>query len=99
MYELIVAQSDTDSSGSGAVVIVATFMGLFLYFVPTVIAALRRVRNLGSVIAINVFLGWSCIGWVVALAMALRTVDKTPPAYYYPPPPQGYYPPPTPPSY
>ncbi len=45
-----------------------------LYFVPTVVGAVRRVPNIGSVIVINVFLGWTFIGWVVALAMASRSV-------------------------
>jgi hypothetical protein len=28
----------------------------------------------GSVVVINIFLGWTFIGWVVALAMAARSV-------------------------
>lgn len=45
-----------------------------LYFAPTIIAISRKVPNAGSVMIINLFLGWSLIGWVVALAMAARTV-------------------------
>ena len=44
-----------------------------LYFLPTIIAVDRHVVNKWSVVVINVFLGWTLIGWVVALAMALRT--------------------------
>jgi hypothetical protein len=55
-------------SGAGALVILA------LYFVPSVVGAIRGVPNIGSIIVINVFLGWTFIGWVVALAMACRTV-------------------------
>jgi hypothetical protein len=46
---------------------------LCLYFLPTIIALARKVRNQGSVVVINLFLGWTLIGWVVALAMAFRT--------------------------
>jgi hypothetical protein len=44
-----------------------------LYLLPTIIGAQRKVVNIGSVAAINILLGWTLIGWVVALAMALRT--------------------------
>ncbi len=47
------------------------------YFLPTIIAASRKVPNGGSVLVINLFLGWTLIGWVVALAMAARTVPRT----------------------
>lgn len=43
------------------------------YWVPTIIAWIRRVPNKGSVTVINVFLGWTVIGWIVALAMAVRS--------------------------
>ena len=43
---------------------------LALYFVPTIIAASRHLPNIGSVAVINVFLGWTFVGWIVALAMA-----------------------------
>jgi TRAP-type mannitol/chloroaromatic compound transport system permease small subunit len=44
-----------------------------LYFIPTIVAVTRKVTNQASVAVINVFLGWTLIGWVVALAMACRT--------------------------
>jgi Superinfection immunity protein len=44
------------------------------YFIPTIVGAIRQVPNIGSVIVINFFLGWTFIGWVVALAMAARSV-------------------------
>lgn len=43
-----------------------------LYFLPTIVAADRKVPNFGSVLVINLFLGWTLVGWVVALAMAVR---------------------------
>ena len=44
------------------------------YFVPTIVAVIRKVPNIGSIVVINLFLGWTLVGWVVALAMAARTV-------------------------
>lgn len=61
-------------------------IGVFLlYWAPAIIGALRRVRSLGSLIVVNLFLGWTVIGWIVALAMAFRSrspqeVTVTPPA-------------------
>jgi hypothetical protein len=51
-----------------------------LYFLPTIIGGTRKVVNIGSVFAVNLLLGWTLIGWAVALAMALRTN----PPYAYP---------------
>lgn len=43
---------------------------LVLYFLPTIIA--ERKRSFGSVFVVNLFLGWTLVGWVVALAWALK---------------------------
>lgn len=47
-----------------------------VYFIPTLVALDRKVVNKWSVAVINAFLGWTLIGWVVALAMALRTATE-----------------------
>jgi hypothetical protein len=48
-------------------------VGTASYFLPSIIGAKRKVVNIGSVFAVNALLGWTLIGWVVALAMAVRT--------------------------
>jgi hypothetical protein len=65
------------SSGGGAAVItlLLVVVGIGLYFLPTVVAVTRKVTNQGSVLVVNFFLGWTFLGWVVALAMACRTSD------------------------
>lgn len=78
MLELL-AQYEPEGSGAGMLIVV-----LGLYLVPTIIGMIRKVPNIGSVIVINLLLGWTLVGWVVALAMAVRTV---------PPKPQPYIPP------
>jgi hypothetical protein len=47
------------------------------YFLPALLAWGRHVPNAWSIAVINVFLGWTFVGWVVALAMASRSVPKT----------------------
>lgn len=45
--------------------------GVAFYFLPTIIANSRGVRSAGGVFVINLLLGWTFIGWVVALAWAV----------------------------
>ena len=76
-----------------------------LYMLPWAIAATRSKRNIGVIVLINVFLGWTFAGWVAALVMAcLNDSEPTivaavttgpygyPPAGQYPYPPQQQYP-------
>jgi len=49
-----------------------------LYFLPTLQAASRHHHNAAAIFVINLFLGWTLIGWVVALAMAARSVPPPP---------------------
>jgi len=50
-------------------------VGLALYFLPTIIVLARRKKNVVGPILVNVLLGWTVIGWIVALIWAL-TVDE-----------------------
>jgi hypothetical protein len=54
-------------------IIVAIASGL--YMLPWAVAALRDVRHWG-VFWVNLLLGWTIIGWVIALVMALRSQDR-----------------------
>jgi hypothetical protein len=91
---------------TAAVVIVAAAVSIVLYVLPTVIGWHRGVPDLGVVAVVNLLLGWTLAGWLVALVMALRTastgapavqiVQNMPPAA--PPPPPGYWPQPAPPA-
>ncbi len=72
------------------------FLGVLaaLYFIPTIVAGHRHVTNVGSIAVINVFLGWTFIGWVVALAMACRSAPPRPPAPWEKQKRPGMWPPP-----
>jgi hypothetical protein len=48
------------------------------YMAPSIVAYRRHVINRGSVLVINLLLGWTLIGWAVALAMACRTAPPRP---------------------
>lgn len=43
---------------------------LVLYFAPVVIGWLRDMASLDGVVIVNLFLGWTFLGWVGALVWA-----------------------------
>lgn len=45
------------------------------YFMPTLLALWGRRLNWLSVFVVNLFLGWTLLGWVAALAWAVK-VDR-----------------------
>jgi hypothetical protein len=47
--------------------------GFVLYFLPTIIAFARNKRDTMSILLLNFFLGWTAIGWVIALVWAVKT--------------------------
>jgi hypothetical protein len=62
-----------------------------LYLLPTLVALARRIPGVAAIAVINILLGWSFIGWVIALALAVRSVPPAVPAVqvvqHFPPPP------------
>jgi hypothetical protein len=47
-------------------------VGMLMYFLPTIIAIARGKRDVIAILALNFFLGWTCIGWIIALVWALK---------------------------
>lgn len=64
-------------SNSPAFNAIVTVLLIAAYWAPSIIAAIRRVRGVGQVVVVNLFLGWTVIGWIVALVMAFRHVPNT----------------------
>jgi Superinfection immunity protein len=46
---------------------------LSLYWLPSIVGYFRHVQHIFSVVVTNALLGWTVIGWLVSLFMALRT--------------------------
>ena len=46
-------------------------VALALYFVPSFIAVNKNKRNKNAIFALNLLLGWTFVGWVVALVWSL----------------------------
>ena len=51
------------------------FLGFsfLMYFLPSILALARSKRDLVGIVLLNFFLGWTMIGWVVALVWAVKT--------------------------
>ena len=50
--------------------LVLPVVGTFVYFLPAIIAENRMHPNAEAVAVLNFFLGWTFIGWVIALVWA-----------------------------
>jgi hypothetical protein len=48
---------------------------LMAYFIPTVVANGRRHHNTMAIFVLNLFLGWTFIGWLAALVWACTSVQ------------------------
>lgn len=55
------------------------FLGFFLYFMPAFIASMRGHHNSTAITILNLFLGWSFVGWVVSLVWAFTSVEHSKP--------------------
>ena len=53
--------------------LIMLFVLLVPYFAPTIIGAVRKTRNTFAIFALNLLLGWTVIGWIVALVWALTS--------------------------
>jgi hypothetical protein len=60
-------------------------LGIVAYFIPGIIAVTRRHRKATSILLVNLFFGWSVLGWIFALVWALRA-NGAPKAVAVPPP-------------
>jgi Superinfection immunity protein len=47
---------------------------LLASFLPSIIAFVRRHHNRYAILALNVLLGWTLVGWAVALVWSLTAV-------------------------
>jgi hypothetical protein len=47
--------------------------GFVMYFLPSIVALARSKRDIAGIVLLNFFLGWTMIGWVVALVWAVKT--------------------------
>lgn len=52
-------------------ILVLVVGGLVLYFLPTIIGVFRHHHQWGAITVVNLFFGWTFIGWVLTLAWSV----------------------------
>lgn len=75
-YSFSYSASHSAHTGLGIVaILIFLVIGIALialHFLPGIIASRRNHRNALAIWLVNIFLGWTLIGWVVALIWALN---------------------------
>ena len=46
------------------------------YFLPSIIAFLRKHHNSAAILLLNIFLGWTIIAWIACLVWALTATQR-----------------------
>jgi hypothetical protein len=85
LLPLFAQASDADADPAAAAVgivglVCIGLFGLFIYFLPVFIAGMRGHPNTAAIFVLTLFLGWSFIGWVIALVWSFTAVER--PVYY-----------------
>ncbi|WP_062390960.1 superinfection immunity protein [Pseudomonas abietaniphila] len=62
-----------DSGTLGALMLF--FIGVVIYFLPTINAKGRKHPNAPAIFLLNLFLGWTLVGWVVALVWSASAIS------------------------
>jgi len=57
--------------------LVVGLVSILLYMLPAIIASCRGHHNRLAIFVLNLLLGWTWFGWVVALVWALTAVDES----------------------
>ena len=75
MIALLLADDAAAAAGGLVLLLVIATVLFFLYFLPTAVALSRAHPSAGGILALNLLLGWTLIGWAVSLAWALSSTQ------------------------
>lgn len=83
---LVVSHYATDNTFGALATLIQVILFLFLpltaYLTPTIIAGMRRHRNLLSIFVLNFCLGWTLLGWVISLVWACMATERKMPVAF-----------------
>lgn len=68
---------------TGILISIALFLALGIYFLPTLIAGSRYHHQKLAIFMLNLFLGWTALGWIIALVWACTKVQPPVAVAYY----------------
>ena len=52
------------------------FVSLAIYFIPVIVAYVRKHQNILAITLMTVFIGWTFFGWLAALLWAFNSDTK-----------------------
>jgi RsiW-degrading membrane proteinase PrsW (M82 family) len=79
-------QLQTLSLSQVVLLVIALFLVLAFYFLPTIIAIKRKSPHTMAVVILNFFLGVTLLGWIIALVLASKQPQPVIVVYNAPPP-------------
>jgi RsiW-degrading membrane proteinase PrsW (M82 family) len=79
-------QLQTLSLSQVVLLVIALFLVLAFYFLPTIIAIRRKSPHTTAVVILNFFLGVTLLGWIIALVLASKQPQAVVVVYNMPPP-------------
>ena len=53
-----------------SIIIFLILFAMVVYFLPIIVAFIRKNNNCLAIFILNLFLGWTFVGWVIALVWA-----------------------------
>ena len=63
------------TAGPFLIVLLAAIVILSIYMIPSIVAVKRKHYDKTAIIVLNIFLGWSLVGWIVALVWACTNLQ------------------------
>lgn len=73
---LFAQNNSGDAAAGGILLLVVISIGFLFYFLPAFIAGWRGHQNATAIFVLNLLLGWTFLGWVVALVWAFTAVER-----------------------
>ena len=82
---MILLRAADPSPWAFVIVLAAGVSALVLYLLPAIVALSSHHHNAGAIAALNILLGWTVLGWVVAFVWSFTS--PPPPSIHWPAPP------------
>jgi membrane protein CcdC involved in cytochrome C biogenesis len=85
MNLFLAANADSQAVTGGGIIFALIFfvLGIFLYLLPTFVAMGRHHHNALAIGILNLLLGWTFVGWVVALVWSCTSAQRATPQQPY----------------
>jgi hypothetical protein len=71
---IIASGSDGQHVEPGGIILLFVIGGIYL--LPTIIASVRSHQQVAAIAALNILLGWTLLGWVIAFVWSLTAVRQ-----------------------